>query len=119
MRGRLSHRVRGFCEQRSPAELNWLLPRCTMTVSFQGLVGEAVMLDVPARGAKRPWFRLQFSLASVFVVMTLCAVGTWYWYQRPFAVETKTGGFDPFASPGTPGVPWSRREVEYVRRVWG
>ncbi|HEY2411690.1 MAG TPA: hypothetical protein VGI40_05585 [Pirellulaceae bacterium] len=62
-------------------------------------------------------FRLQFSLASVFVLMTLCAIGTWYWYQRPFAVEHNIvlPADDPFAD--TP--PWSRREVEYVRRVWG
>src|SRR5262245_4979923 len=71
-------------------------------------------------GAKR-FLRLQFSLASLLVLTTLSAVGLWYWYQRPYLVENKiTSVADPFAAPAGPGKKnWDRRDVEYVRRVWG
>src|SRR5688572_24394081 len=75
------------------------------------------------RAGPRRW-RLQFSLASIFILTTLSAIGTWFWYHWPYAVENKeydSGGRDPFAPPGTPPAAPSliRREVEYVRRVWG
>jgi hypothetical protein len=59
--------------------------------------------------------RLQFSLATLFGLMTLSALGVWYWYQRPFEVETKVA--DPFGPPVTAG--WTYREVDTVRRLWG
>jgi hypothetical protein len=76
--------------------------------------------------AMQPPVRLQFSLATLFALMTLAAVGVWYWYQWPFEVENKQYGYggvvDPFAAPGavTPNPPpLVRREVESVRRVFG
>src|SRR5206468_7925690 len=60
----------------------------------------------------------------VLVLMTLCAVGMWYWYQRPFVVERKRGPAE-YATflprPAHSSYPMVRggREVEYVRRVWG
>jgi hypothetical protein len=81
------------------------------------------MPESPAPRVKRPRLsRLQFSLAGIFALMTLSAIGVAYWYQWPYAVENKqyASAADPFAAPGepTPGAN-VRREVEYVRRVWG
>src|SRR6187401_2543243 len=68
----------------------------------------------------------RFSLAALFVLVTLSAVGVWYWYQWPFEVENVEYGkatVDPFRAPGATALPNSRqqivrREVESVRRVW-
>jgi hypothetical protein len=75
--------------------------------------------DSPRRQRPRFW-RLQFSLTSVFVLMTLSAIGVWYWYQRPFEVENKQfATADPFAVPGSSPPSLLERNVESVRRVWG
>src|SRR5690348_2711403 len=60
-------------------------------------------------------FRIQFSLATLFGLMTLAAVGAWYWYQRPFEIETKVA--QPLGPPVAAG--WKYREVDTVRRLWG
>jgi hypothetical protein len=81
---------------------------------------ECSMADAPARRAKPRFWRLQFSLTSVFVLMTLSAIGVWYWYQRPYEVKNKEYLVaDPFAVPPGPAHSLIRREVESVRRVWG
>src|SRR3954454_6768282 len=68
----------------------------------------------------RRW-RLQFSLATIFVLMTLSAIGTWFWYQRPFENENREFVRpDPFSGGvGPPAAALLRRDVESVRRVWG
>ncbi|MEX2175323.1 MAG: hypothetical protein WD872_13255, partial [Pirellulaceae bacterium] len=49
--------------------------------------------------------RLRFGLSTLMAVMTLCAVGAWYWWRVPFRVEqTDARG---------------NRTVETVRRLWG
>src|SRR5262245_5645678 len=78
-------------------------------------------LSHPAR--PRLW-RLQFSLAGIFALMTLASIGTWFWYQRPFEVVNieyvPDGNADPFAAASTASVSRIvRRDVETVRRVWG
>src|SRR5262245_32664695 len=61
--------------------------------------------------------RLQFSLLSVFVLMTVCAALTWYWFQWPYAVKSRVA--DSFAtSPALGSQTWGREE-KYVRRLWG
>jgi hypothetical protein len=82
----------------------------------------ALMAEGLLHPARPRLWRLQFSLAGIFVLMTLSAVATWFWYQRPFEVENKeySSAVDPFAAPGaaTAG-SLLRREVTSVRRVWG
>lgn len=81
----------------------------------------------PESASRQKRWRPRFSLAALFVLITLSAVGTWYWYQLPFTVENvtyATGGSDPFAAPGSSLAPSGakgvlRREVQSVRRVLG
>ena len=82
------------------------------------------MADGASCRLKPRLWRLQFSLASVFVLMTLSAIGVWFWYQRPYEVENKELASAPAillrlrdTPPGFPAPV--RREVETVRRVWG
>jgi hypothetical protein len=67
------------------------------------------------------WF--QFSLSKLFVLVTLCAIGIWYWYQRPYPVEKMVESLDGARHAGRrtsdPQPPASFRELQYVRRVWG
>src|SRR4051812_41479158 len=67
---------------------------------------EAPMSDFSAaESRRRRRFLPQFSLAAMFVLMTLAGIGAWYWYQRPFAVETESSflvAADPFAAPASP-----------------
>ncbi len=68
-----------------------------------------------------PW--LQFNLRTLFAAVTLCAIGTWYWYQRPYPVETwvSSAPGDCFfgGKPTRPPPPKDLREVQYYRRVRG
>lgn len=69
----------------------------------------------------RRW-RPQISLASVFVLMTACAVGAWYWYQRPYAVEEMVKGLDGYCANEPEEYrkrPPEFREVRHYRRLWG
>jgi hypothetical protein len=73
---------------------------------------------MPDNTPSRSRWRLQFSLAALFGLMTLTAIGSWYWYQRPFEVENKVSNLtDPFGPPVA--ASWTHREVETVRRIWG
>jgi hypothetical protein len=64
--------------------------------------------------------RLQFSLASLFLLTTAAASGTWYWYQRPYPVERWVGSLYPICTYGlTQPLPNNYREVQYYRRVRG
>lgn len=67
------------------------------------------------------WF--QFSLSKLFALVTLCAVGTWYWYQRPYPVdewvESLWGVCPVGRSASDPPPPKDYREVRYYRRVRG
>jgi len=74
----------------------------------------------------RPWLP-RFSLAALFVLVTLSAIGSWYRYQLPFEVRNVTYSQsvskpDPFAPVGTPPPIVTsqvvRLEIESVRRVW-
>jgi hypothetical protein len=45
----------------------------------------------------------RFSLAAVLLVVTICAVGLWYWFRVPFEITRESEG---------------RKEVETVCRTW-
>jgi hypothetical protein len=78
------------------------------------------MAEPPLRRVRPRLWRLQFSLAGIFVLMTLASVAVWVWYQWPYAVENKQiYDGDPFAPSTKQSSAFFRREVEYVRRVWG
>ena len=49
-------------------------------------------------------FRPRFTLAALLALVTLSALGAWYWWRVPFEVEVPGKG---------------NRTVETVRRVWG
>src|SRR5262245_28262712 len=70
------------------------------------------------------YLRQQFSLASLFLLTSASAFGTWYWYQRPYSVEEKVRSIDPVCLTVSPAElaaynqrPPQFREVQYVRRV--
>src|SRR3954462_5740601 len=83
------------------------------------------MGDGPLRRSRPRFWRLQFSLTSVFVLMTLSAVGVWYWYQRPYPVEVMVISLDgPLCLVGEDRDAYDKqpknfREVSYHRRVSG
>src|SRR5262245_17866738 len=87
----------------------------------------------PAWRSRWPsWLRPRFGLGALLLLVTLCAVGAWYWWRLPFEVE-RTGlhvwrglelvivermekpsqpapsravaSFDPFAAPGAASPP--------------
>lgn len=66
---------------------------------------------------------LQFSLSKLFALVTLCAIGTWYWYQRPYPVEKWVESLWGVCLSGRratdPPPPKNYREVRYYRRVRG
>lgn len=73
----------------------------------------------------RRFVRLQFSLATLFVLMTASAVGTWYWYQLPYRVERAIASPGGFCLAGMSdaqiaalsALPPKFREVRYMRRL--
>jgi hypothetical protein len=82
------------------------------------------MNQVPQQVPTQRRWRPQFSPRSVLMLMTLCAIGAWYWCQRPYRVE-RTRGPTEYATflprPVHSSYPRVQggREVEYVRRLWG
>ena len=52
----------------------------------------------------RSRFRPRFTLAALLALVTVSALGAWYWWRVPFEVEVPGKG---------------NRTVETVRRVWG
>jgi hypothetical protein len=59
--------------------------------------------EVQTRAAPSP-FRPRFTLAALLALVTLSALGAWYWWRVPFEREDPAG---------------AHRTVETVRRVWG
>src|SRR6266850_4002744 len=101
-----------------------LPPSAACSTISGGQKSGAPMADALSRPTRPRIWRLQFSLAGIFVLMTLSAVGVWYWYQRPYVVENKeyaqlapAAAVDPFAAPGTPPPASSRASPsDLIRR---
>ena len=87
--------------------------RGTMNANLDRSGGSSgIVLSMPSPtsdASSRPGkaFRPRFRLATLLVFVTLAAVGSWYWWRRPFEVEHE----------GLNGEVV--REVETVRRLWG